>query len=89
MHAADRDAVAAHPLGRRVHRDVGAELDRLAEIGRREGVVDQQRDLRIMRDLRDRRDIEHLEAGIADGLADHQPRVRPDRGAERVERRAA
>ncbi|MEY9604659.1 hypothetical protein AB7M74_000202 [Bradyrhizobium japonicum] len=38
-----------------------------------------------MRDSRDLRDIEHLEPGIADGLADHQFRVRLDRRAERVE----
>ncbi len=71
--AADGDAVAADPLGRRVHHDVGAELDRPAEERRREGVVDQQRNLRVMRDLRDRGNIEHFEPGIADGLADHQP----------------
>ena len=39
-----------------------------------------------MRDLRDGRNIQHFEAGIADGFADHQPRIRPDRGAEFVER---
>ena len=50
--AADRDAMAADPFGRRIHHDVGAELDRPAEIGRRKGVVDQQRDFCVMRDLR-------------------------------------
>ena len=84
--AADRDAVAADPFGRGVHHDIGAELDRAAEERRRKGVVDQQRNLGVMRDLRDRRNIQHLEAGIADGLADHQPRIRLDRGAEFVER---
>ena len=39
-----------------------------------------------MRDLRDLRDIQHFEPGIADGLADHEPRVRLDRRAEFVER---
>ena len=84
--AADRDAVAADPFGRRMHDEVGAELDRPAEIGRGKSVVDQQRDLCVMRDLRDGRNIQHFEAGIADGLADHQPRVRLDRGAKFVER---
>ena len=84
--AADRDAVAADPFGRGVHHEVGAELDRPAEKRRRKGVVDQQRNLGVMRDLRDRRNIQHLEPGIADGLADHEPRVRLDRGAEFVER---
>ena len=49
--AADGDAMAADPFGGRIHDDVGAELDRPAEIGRGEGVVDQQRNLRVMRDL--------------------------------------
>jgi hypothetical protein len=39
--AADRDAVAADPFGRRIHHEVGAELDRAAQKRRREGVVDQ------------------------------------------------
>jgi hypothetical protein len=68
------------------HDDIGAEPDRLAEKRRGEGVVDQQRDLGVMRDLGDVRNIQHLEAGIADGFADHQPRIGADRGAEFVER---
>ena len=84
--AADRDAVAADPFGRRIHHDIGAELDRAAEERRRKGVVDQQRNLRVMRDLRDIRNIQHLKPGIADGLADHKPRIRLDRGAEFIER---
>ena len=83
--AADRDAVAADPFGRRVHHDVGAELDRPAEIGRRKGVVDQQRDFRFMRDRGDGGDIEHFEAGIADGLADDKTGVGLDRRPEGVE----
>ncbi len=85
-HAADRDAVAADPFGGRIHHDVGAEFDRPAEIRRGEGVVDQQRDLCVMRDCRDGRNIQHFKSGIADGLADHEPRVGPDRGAELVQR---
>lgn len=83
--AADRGAVAAEPLGGRVHHDVGAEFDRPAEIRRREGVVDQQWNFCFMRDLCNLRDVQHLEAGIADGLADHEARVGLDRGAETVE----
>ena len=55
------------------------------EIGRRKGVVDQQRNPGVVRDLRHRRDVEHFEPGIADGFGDHEPRVRLDRGAEAVE----
>ena len=83
--AADRDAVAADPFGRRVHDDIGAKLDRPAEIGRRKRVVDQQRNFGVMRDGGDLRDIQHFEAGIADGLADHQARIGLDRRAECVE----
>ncbi len=39
-----------------------------------------------MRDLRHRRNIQYLQPGIADGLADHQPRIRLDGGAKFVER---
>ena len=42
-HAADRVAVAAEKLRQRVHDDVGAVVDRLAEVGRRQRVVDDQR----------------------------------------------
>ena len=42
-HAADRIAVAAEEFGERVHDDVGAVFDRLAQIGRRQRVVDDQR----------------------------------------------
>ena len=65
---------------------IGAKLDRPAEIGRRKGVVDQQGNFRIMRDGGDLWDIEHLEAGIADGLADNQPRIGLDRRAKFVQR---
>ena len=69
-----------------MHHKVGAELNRLAEIGRGKGVVDQERDFGVMRDLRDGWDVQHLQARIADGFGDDQPRVRPDRRAEFVER---
>ena len=38
-----------------------------------------------MRDRRDLRNVQHFEPGIADGLADHELGVRPDRRSERVE----
>ena len=83
--AADRDAVAADPFGDGMHHDVGAELDRPAEIGGGEGVVDEQRNAGGMGDVRDLRDVEHLEARIADGLGDDQPGVGADGGPEAVE----
>ncbi len=84
--AADGDAVAADPFGRGIHDDVGAKLDRTAEKGRRERVVDQQRDFRLMRDVGNVRNIQHLEAGIADGLRDHEPGVGLDCRAKSIER---
>ena len=68
-----------------MHDDVGTMLDGPAEIGRGEGVVDQQRQAGVMRDLRDPGNIEHLEAGIADGLGDHQPRPRRNGSPESLE----
>ena len=79
-HAADGDAMAADPLGGRIHHDIGAKLDRPAEIGRRERVVDQQRDFCLMRDVGHLGNIQHFETGIADGLADHQAGIGADRG---------
>ena len=48
----------ADELCRRMHHDIGALLDRAAEIGRGKGVVDDQRHPGLVRDLRHRRDIE-------------------------------
>ena len=70
--------MAADELGRRMEHDVGAERQRPAQHRRGEGVVDHQRDLGGMGDLGDRRDVQHLAAGIADRLAQHQPRLRAD-----------
>ena len=73
--AADRDAMAAEPFGHGMHHDIGTVIGRAREIGRRKGVVDQERKPGLMRDCRDRGNIEHFEPGIADGLGDHQFRV--------------
>ncbi len=78
----DGDAVAAQELGRRVHDDVGAVLERPAQVGRGEGVVDHQRDRRVVGDLGDRRQVHDLQPRVAQGLAEDQPRLRPDRLGE-------
>ncbi len=80
-HAADRNPVAADPLRRRMHDQIGAEFDRPAEIRCCKRIVDQKRNFRRMRDFRDLRNIEHLQAGIADGFADHEFGVRLDRAS--------
>ena len=62
--AADRRAVAADELRRRVDDDVGAVLDRAAEVRRGERVVDDQRRAVLVRDLRHRLDVEDVAAGL-------------------------
>ena len=49
--AADHVAVPVQILRRRVEDDVGAELERTLEVGRREGVVDDEQRAAAMRDL--------------------------------------
>ena len=66
--AADRIAVAAEEFGERMHDDVGAVIDRLAQIGRGERVVDDQRHAGLARDIGDRLDVGDDAAGIGDRL---------------------
>ena len=81
-HAADRRAVSADELGGRMHHDVGAVLDGPAEIGRGEGVVDDQRQVVLVRDRGDGGDVEHVHARVADGLAVEHAGARRDGAAE-------
>ena len=74
--AANHEAMPTDPLGQRMQDDIRAPFDRPAEIGRGESVVDQQRNAGVVSDLRDDRYVQHLEAGIADGLADEESGLR-------------
>ena len=65
-----------------MHHDVGAVLDRPAEEGRGEGVVDHQRQIVFVSDGGDRLDVEHVHARVADGLAVERAGARSDGGAE-------
>ena len=67
--AADGIAVAAHELGERVDHDIGAVIERAADVGRGESVIDHQRDVMLMRDFGHGFDIENVAAGVGDGLA--------------------
>ncbi len=78
--AADDGAVAAEELRRRVDDDVGAVLEGLDEVRRRDRVVDDQRDAVLVRDVRDGADVEHVDLRVADGLGEEELRVGPDRG---------
>ncbi len=77
--AADARAVAADELGRRMDHDVGAPFDRAAQVRRRERVVDEQRQLVVVRDRCDGLDVEHVSGRVADRLGVERLRVRPDR----------
>ena len=65
-----------------MHDDVAAVLDRAAEAGRGEGAVDHQRYAGLMGDGGDRRHVHDLQAGVAQGLTEDEPRLRPDRLAK-------
>ena len=80
--AAHRRAVSAEILGHGMDDDVGAVLERPAQVGRRERVVDDQRNARVVRDLRDRGEIRDVELRIADRLDVHRLGVVADRGRE-------
>ena len=81
-HAAKRIAVARQELGRRMDDDVGAMLDRPAEVGGRERVVDDQRQARLVGDLRHRRDVDHDAARIGEVLDEDRLAFRRQRAAE-------
>ena len=74
--AADDDAVARQELRRRMEHEIGAVLERPHQPRRRERRVDEQRQAVLVRERRDARNVEHVEPGIAERLAEQQPRVR-------------
>ncbi len=76
--APDRGAVAPDHLGERVHGDVGPVLERVEERGRRDRVVDDQRQLVLVRHLGDGLEIVHVALRVADGLGVEQPGVLVD-----------
>jgi hypothetical protein len=64
-----------------VHHQVGAELDRPAQIRRGEGGIDQERHPGVVGDLGHGRHVQHLQPRITENLGQHQPGLRPHRGA--------
>ena len=66
--AAERRAVAADELRRRMHDDVRAVVERAQLVRRRERGIDNERDLVRMRDFRDSLDVDEVRVRIADGL---------------------
>src|SRR5579883_2937820 len=81
-HAANRGAMAANEFRGGVDHDIGAVLDRTAQIGRGEGVVNDQRKIILVRHSRHRGDIEHVNSRVADGFAVDRAGARGDRAAK-------
>ena len=65
-----------------MHDEIGPELQRPAQIGRREGGIDRQRQPRAVRHLGDGGNIEHLQTRIAERLGEQQPRLGLDGAGE-------
>ena len=95
--AADRGAVAAEVLGGRVHDDVGAVLERAAQVRAGERGVDRQRDAGVVGDLRPApRGPRPCPPGwrrsrcrrASCGRAGSRPRTRPGRRARRTSSRS-
>src|SRR5665647_580133 len=77
-------AVAAAVLGGRMHHDVGAEGQRLLEVGRGERVVDCQNGPGLVRDRRERRDVGNTEQWVGGRLdPDDLGLTGPDRSTHR------
>ena len=74
--------MACEKLGGRVNDDVGAMLERPAEVGGRQRVVDDERQARLMRDLRHGCDIDHDAARIGEVLDEDRLALRRQRLAE-------
>ena len=81
--SADRIAVAADKLRERMHDDIGAEIDRLAQVRRCEGVVDDQRYACLAGDLGNRLDVRNDPARICDRLNENAFRLGRDRFLKR------
>ena len=75
-------AVAVHVLGGRMRHDVGAPLDRTAHDRRGERVVDDQGHAVRMRGVGETLDIEHVERGVGDRLAEDRLGVGLERRLE-------
>ena len=82
--AADGDTVAAEEFGRGMENQVGAMIEGPHQPGCGEGAVHHQRQAMLMGQRGHRRDVEHVEAGIAQRLAEQQSRFGADRGAPGV-----
>src|SRR5277367_924331 len=60
--------MSAKKFGRRMHHEIRAELNRPAEIRRRKGVIDDQRNVMFVRNLRHGLNVQNIHARISDGF---------------------
>ena len=74
-HAAERGAVAADELRGGLHHDVGAVLQRAEQVRGGEGVVDDKRQVVLVRDVGDGLDVGQVGVGVAEGLDVDELRV--------------
>ena len=76
--AANGNAVTAHPLGDRMHDDIGAMIDRSAQARRRKGRIDHQRNSGLVRDRANPRDIGDFEPRVTDRFTKYHLGIRLD-----------
>jgi len=85
--AATRDgAVASQVFGGGVYNERCAMLDRAAQVGRGGGVVDDQRDLRRVRDVGNGAHIHDIATGVGDGFAKYRAGVVVNCGFHGIEK---
>ena len=77
--SAESRSVSADEFRRRMDDDIGAVLDRTDQVGRAEGVVDDDRQSVLMRKLRNRVDIRNIAVRVAESLEVDRLCVRSDR----------
>ena len=84
-HAGDRSAVSTEVLGGRVHDDVGALSDRLDQVRRGDGVVDDQRHTVLVGDRGDTGDVQDVDLRVGDRLGEERLGVGTHRGPPGVQ----
>ena len=70
--------MAANIFGQRMHHDIGAQLERPAQVGRGNGAVDDQRHAIAMGDLRQLADIGDIPGRVADRFTKNRPGIPVD-----------
>ena len=68
--------MAGQELGGRMNHDIGTPIERTQQVGRRQGVVDDQRDSRRVRDLGNRFQIDDQAARVGQGFQEDTLGVR-------------